>query len=186
MRPLRPPGRLVPVMLALVAILLPAAASAPLSPSLGSPPGDLVVGDRVHLAGAVTNTGPAAIEHAAVYFMLLRVEPGDQQTMSLEDWSGDNAIAIGRLEPGQTATHDWPLRLIQGGHYAAVLTVVVPGDPQPVVSRLAEFTVREKPLISSARVLPVAVGEPLVVAAALAALGWRGLRRGRRGTDGEE
>ena len=55
------------------------------------------------------------------------------------------------------------MRLIQSGKYGIALTVVAPRQKRPLVSDLVPFDVNPKPTLASSRILPVAIGEPLLI-----------------------
>jgi hypothetical protein len=71
---------------------------------------------------------------------------------------------------------DWPLRLIQGGDYRVVVSATDRAGRAVTTSAMLPFYSARKPVIDSGRVLPVAAGVPLLIAAALLYAG----RRNRR------
>jgi hypothetical protein len=54
------------------------------------------------------------------------------------------------------------MRLIKGGDYRVVVSVTDRGGRQVFTSPTVQFHVRQKPVLKAGRVLPVAVGIPLL------------------------
>jgi hypothetical protein len=90
--------------------------------------------------------------------------------VDLEDWSAQKAVRIDRLSPGESNNQTWGMKLIQSGKYGVVLTVVDPKEKRPIVSDLLPFDVNPKPTLASNRILPIAIGEPLLLLTLLGAL----------------
>jgi hypothetical protein len=127
------------------------------------PPGALTMGDKAVFQGIVRNAGRQNLQGLVVYLSLVSLEPGHEHPMDLEDWSAQKAIRIERLAPGETSARDWSMRLIRSGRYGVALTVIDPRKSRPMVSALIPFTVLPKPAIASGRIVPVAIGEPLIL-----------------------
>ena len=83
--------------------------------------------------------------------------------MDLEDWSAQKAVRLDHLNPGATDYRHWGMRLIQARKYGVALTVVDPRENRPIVSDLVPFEVQCKVTLAAGRVLPVALGEPLLI-----------------------
>jgi hypothetical protein len=132
------------------------------------------MGDRLlfHSAVAATAAAPAAL----VWLSLVEVDPGHEQPVDLEDWSAQKAVVLPALAAGSTIETDWTLRLIQSGDYRVMIQVLSQGADLATASRSLAFRVREKSVVESGRILPVAAGMPLILAAAL----FRSRRRTRR------
>lgn len=144
--------------------------------TLQRPVGTMKMGETPAFGGTVTNVGEMSLKGLIVYLSLVSLEPGQEHPVDLEDWSAEKAIRIDRLSPGGTSTHQWSMRLIQAGRFGVALTVVDPKEKQPIVSHLVPFDIQSKPILASKRILPVAIGEPLLL---LALLGSIGFSRGR-------
>lgn len=149
----------------------------PMEVFLHAPEGALKMGDTPVFVGHITNMSNQPLENLVAYVSLVSLKHGSEHPVDLEDWSAQAAFHIARLEPGKSISHNWSLRLIQGGRYGLALTVINPSDGVPVISPLAVFQVEPKTTVIAGRILPVAVGEPLIL---LAALGLIRLRRSRR------
>jgi len=131
--------------------------------SLQAPAGALKMGDTPNFLGAVTNLGPQPVQGLVVYLSLVSLAPGNEHPVDLEDWSAQKAVRLDRLNPGATDFRNWGMRLIAAGKYGVALTVVDPREPRPIVSDLVPFEIQPKATLVAGRVLPVAIGEPLLV-----------------------
>ncbi len=130
---------------------------------LKAPTGALKMGDRPVFKGVVKNSGQRDLQGLVVYLSLVSLKPGKEHPVDLEDWSAQKAVRIDKLIPGETHKQDWPMRLIQSGRFGVALTVVDSLENRPVVSELVPFDIQTKPTVASNRILPVAIGEPLLL-----------------------
>jgi len=157
--------------LALTLTLAAAAASAgDLSVDLAPDPKNPAspqMGDNLSFHSVIRNTGATAVDGIIGWLSLVQIDPGQEQPVDLEDWSAHKAVTATALTSGETLEAEWPLRLIQAGTYRIVVSVVSRQSGELAASPFADFTVREKPVVESERVLPVAIGLPLLIAAAL-------------------
>ncbi len=154
------------VIVAITLGLIRAAVANPLGIQLSPAPGnpaDPQMGDRLAFHSVITNTGEQPIDGVMAWVGLLKVDPGREQPVDLEDWSAQKAVTQATLPPGGTLAVDWPLRLIEDGHYRLVVSAAGRSG-EFATSPLADFTVRPKPVVESTRVLPVAFGVPLLIA----------------------
>jgi len=149
-----------------LSISISPAASNPVSPQMG---------DRLAFETVIRNGGGKPVEGLIAWISLVQVDQGKEQPIDLEDWSAHKAISRTSLAPGEAVQTRWPMRLIQSGHYRVVVSAVSRDGTSLTPSPFADFTVRQKPVVESSRVLPVAVGLPLLLGISL--VGWR--RRGR-------
>jgi hypothetical protein len=124
------------------------------------------MGDNLLFHSDMRNSGPVRAEGIIAWLSLVQVDPGAEQPVDLEDWSAQKAVTATKLEPGETMQAEWRLRLIQAGSYR-VLVSITSGSGSFVASPFIDFTVREKPVVDSVRVLPVAIGLPLLIVAAI-------------------
>ena len=104
----------------------------------------------------------------------MQIDQGHEQPVDLEDWSAHKAVTAASLPPGKTIETDWPMRLIQAGTYRVVISVVTRDGTALTASPFIDFGVRQKPVVESQRVLPVAFGIPLLLGALLV---WRQVGR---------
>lgn len=133
------------------------------------------MGDRLAFETEIRNGGDRPIDGLIAWISLVQVDQGKEQPIDLEDWSAHKAISRSSLSPGEAIKTRWPMRLIQSGHYRVVVSAVSRNGTSLTPSPFADFTVRQKPVVESSRVLPVAVGLPLLLG--ISFIGWR--RKGR-------
>ena len=143
--------------------------SASLTPAPGNPDPPRM-GDRISFQTSIRNTGIMPEHGLVAWISLLQTDPGKEQPVDLEDWSAHKAVTAATLEPGQTLQATWPVRLIAAGHYRLVVCLASRETRELVTSPVTTFTVRSKPVVASARVLPVAFGLPLLLGGVLV---WR-------------
>ena len=162
---------------------IPALASGSLDISLApvtNNPANPVMGDHLHFQSIIVNRSGKPIRGLVAWISLVEVDKGNEQPVDLEDWSAHKAITGAALGPGQSLTTDWPMRLIKGGDYRVMVSVTGRDDSAVVSSPTLEFHVKQKPVLQSGRVLPVAFGVPLLLLCAIfwnAAGLWRSGRR---------
>jgi hypothetical protein len=131
------------------------------------------MGDSMHFHSRISNTADRPIEGLVAWISLVEVTPGREQPMDLEDWSAHKAVAGATLAAGASLTADWPMRLIQSGDYRVVISATDRNAQTVYTSPTLQFHVARKPVVESSRILPVALGLPLLIAAATVYRGWR-------------
>lgn len=161
------------ILLLSTAIPAVAALTVTLAPIPGNPASPRM-GDRLVFRSVIHNDGAAPVQGLIAWISLVRTDPGQEQPMDLEDWSAHKAVTAASLEPGRGLEVSWPMRLIQSGRYRIVACLVSRVSKTLVTSPFVDFFVREKPVVASDRVLPVALGVPFL-------LGFLLLLRLRRG-----
>jgi hypothetical protein len=132
------------------------------------------MGDWMHFHSQIHNAGAQPIEGLVAWISLVEVTPGREQPMDLEDWSAHKAVSGATLAPGASLSTQWPLRLIQSGDYRVVISATDRNARTVYTSPMLEFHVAPKPVVESSRILPVALGLPLVIAGLMGYRGWRG------------
>lgn len=137
-----------------------------LVPDSGNPTAPQM-GDHLQFHSVISNDSHEAIDGVIVWLSLVQIDPGAEQPVDLEDWSAHKAVTAARLRPGETLTAAWPLRLIQAGTYRIVVSVASSTGGVIATSPLVDITVRWKPVVESQRVLPVAIGLPLLIGAVM-------------------
>jgi hypothetical protein len=141
-----------------------------IAPATGNPASPRM-GDRLTFRATIRNTGRDTARGVVGWLSLLQVDPGKEQSVDLEDWSAQKAVTLSSLAPGHSVATEWVLRLIQTGEYrVAVVAGAAGSGSAPVPSSFADFAVLPKPVVESSRILPIAVGLPLLLGGAL---GWR-------------
>lgn len=121
------------------------------------------MGDWMHFNSVITNTGQQLIEGLVAWISLEEVTPGKEQPMDLEDWSAHKAVTGTTLQPGAVLQTQWPMRLIQSGDYRVVISATDRKNETVFTSPTLQFHVAQKPVVESARILPVALGIPLLI-----------------------
>jgi len=144
-----------------VSVLAQAPVSLDLQPDEKNPASP-VMGDHLQFWSTITNSGASPVEGLVAWISLVEIDPGNEQPVDLEDWSAHKAVTGARLKPGESLRTDWPMRLIKGGDYRVVISVTDRGGRQVYTSPTVQFHVRQKPVLQAGRVLPVAVGIPLL------------------------
>jgi len=143
--------------------------SVSLEPAPGNPSAPRM-GDRLHFHSVIQNQGQQAVDGLIAWISLVQIDKGREQPMDLEDWSAHKAVTSASLAPGAKLDTDWPMRLIQAGHYRVVISAVSRNGVGLSASPFVDFEVLPKPVVESRRVLPVAFGVPLLV---IGAMLWR-------------
>jgi hypothetical protein len=154
----------------LIALGATAASAATLSVDLAPDtknPTSPQMGDNLVFRTVIRNNGSTAVDGLIAWISVVQLDKGKEQPIDLEDWSAHKAVTAGSLAPGQTLATDWPLRLIQAGNYRVVVSAVSRDSTGLVASQFADFTARQKPVVESQRVLPVALGVPILLAGAM-------------------
>ena len=136
----------------------------PLSPQMG---------DWLKFHSVIENSGKQTAHGIVAWISLVQVDPGHEQPMDLEDWSAHKAVTQAVLQPGEQVKVEWPIRLIQAGAYRVVISAVDRETGHVMTSPFVDFKVRRKPVVDSGRILPVALGVPVLV---LGMMAWRRYR----------
>lgn len=126
------------------------------------------MGDRLHFQSVIRNNDQVSHEGLVAWLSLVQIDKGKEQPVDLEDWSAHKAVTSASLKPGQTLDTTWPLRLIQAGTYRVLICAMSRTGGALTTSPFIDFVVRPKPVVESSRVMPVAVGVPLLLAALVA------------------
>jgi hypothetical protein len=137
-----------------------------LAPDPQNPPSPQM-GDRVKFLSTIENKGTTPALGVVAWISLVQVDPGREQPMDLEDWSAHKAVTQAEIAPGQRVEVEWPMRLIQAGSYRVLIIAVERNAPRAVTSPFVDVQIRSKPVVQSQRILPVALGVPLLLAVLL-------------------
>jgi len=170
--------KLAPLLLAMGIAFAASAASAgnlsiDLKPGAGNPVSPQM-GDTLSFHTVIRNDSANLVDGLIAWISLVQIDKGHEQPVDLEDWSAHKAVTAASLAPGQTLETDWPMRLIQAGTYRVVISAVSRDASGLAASPFADVMVRQKPVVESRRVLPVALGLPLLLG-----IGMLWTRRGR-------
>ena len=137
-------------------------------------PSHPTMGDWMHFNSVISNTGTKPIEGLVAWISLVEVTPGKEQPMDLEDWSAHKAVTGTTLKPGEALKTQWPIRLIQNGDYRIVISATDRNNRTVFTTPTLQFHVSQKPVVESSRILPVALGIPLLIGGLLGARKYRG------------
>ena len=143
-------------------------------PAAANPPAPQM-GDHMVFQSVLRNGTGADLHGVVVWISLLRIDAGEEQPMDLEDWSALKAATTNLVADGQQVASSWDMRLIQAGRYRVLINMTSRDGKFVVSSAPIDFTIKERPVVDPVRVLPVAIGEPILVFLVLL---WR-LRRQR-------
>ncbi|MBD1546249.1 hypothetical protein [Roseibium aggregatum] len=153
-----------------LAILSPAALASPLSISLNpasTNPSSPQMGDNLKFQTVIQNNGTEAVDGLIAWISLVQVDKGKEQPVDLEDWSAHKAVTASSLASGGSIKTDWPMRLIQSGNYRVIVSAATRSGQELATSPFSDFTVRQKPVVESGRVLPIALGIPVLIGAGM-------------------
>jgi hypothetical protein len=123
------------------------------------------MGDHMKFVSAIRNSGAVPAQGVVAWISLIQVDPGHEQPLDLEDWSAHKAVTQPSLAPGSQIKVEWPMRLIQAGDYRVVISAVERSTPYVMTSPFIDFHVYRKPVVESRRILPIAIGAPLILGA---------------------
>jgi hypothetical protein len=157
---------LLVALVAVAALTSSSALSGPIDISIAADPDNPAMprmGDTLRYRTVIRNDQSVPATGVVAWLSLIQTDPGQEQPVDLEDWSAHKAEAFAQLAPGQTIDSEWPIRLIQAGHYRVAVTASAADVPTLAVSPPLTFVVEEKPVVDSNRVLPVAGGMPLLL-----------------------
>lgn len=121
------------------------------------------MGDKITYTGTITNNSDKPVNNIIAYISLANVTQGKESPMDLEDWSANKAIKVDAIPPHRTYEGKWPMRLIDSGSYVAYITVVDKNSDTPISSVMAHLEVKRIIRLNPNNVLPVALGEPILL-----------------------
>ena len=140
-------------------------ASSRITVSISPPSVQANMGDKITYEGTITNDSDNPANNLITYISLANVTHGKEAPMDLEDWSADKAIKVDTIPPHGTYKGKWPMRLIDSGSYVAYITVVDKNHNTPVSSMMSHLNVKRVLRLNPNNVLPVAIGEPILIGA---------------------
>lgn len=131
-----------------------------------------VAGDYVTVQGQIINTGTVPLSDITTYLSL--VDTQNKLPVDLEDWSAEKGLFIGTIEPNQTLPLNWKIHFVKAGDYSLVVVATSPTSETPRVSKITHFHVDPKHNLNPGKVLPVALGMPILLLCIMGALNyWR-------------
>ena len=120
-----------------------------------------VAGEYITLQAEVVNVGTQPIINVTTYLSL--VDVGARMPVDLEDWSAEKGLFIGTIAAGETLPLVWKIHLIRSGDYTASVVAEADGADLPVISRVTYLKALPKRNLNPGNVLPVALGEPILL-----------------------
>ncbi len=122
---------------------------------------DGTAGDYVTVKGEINNASLTQLSNITTYLSL--VDTGTKLPVDLEDWSAEKGLFIGAIDSGQALPLEWKIHFVKAGTYTLSIIANIEGQEKPVTSVLTYFNVKQKKNLDPGHVLPVALGEPLVL-----------------------
>jgi hypothetical protein len=151
------------IFLAITANYTSTSAAGRITASIDPPFIQANMGDKITYVGKITNNSDRAIDNIIAYISLANITPGKEAPLDLEDWSANKAIKVDTIPSHGTYEGKWPMRLIDSGSYVAYITVVDKNDNTPISSALSHLEIKRVLRLNPNNVLPVAIGEPVVL-----------------------
>ncbi len=127
-------------------------------------------GDHAVVTATVTHTATQPLSGATLLLGLVDLTPGQTAPLGLETWTTDpESVALPPLAPGASAAATWRLVMIQPG-LLGVYASAMAGANGPVDSGMVTLLpLWEHQTLNPVDVLPVALGEPLLLIGLLVA-----------------
>ena len=130
-----------------------------------------IAGDYVTVSAQITNRADHPIKDITTYLSLVDTE--NKLPVDLEDWSAEKGLYIGVIDAGQTLPLRWKIHFVKAGVYTLAIIADIAGQEKPVASDLTHFTVKPKINLNPGKVLPVALGMPILLLALMAIIQYR-------------
>ncbi len=130
-----------------------------------------IAGDFVTVQAQITNISKQPITDITTYLSL--VDNENKLPVDLEDWSAEKGLFIGTIEPNQVFPLNWKIHFVKAGVYSLVIVATSPASEMPQVSRITHFKVSPKHNLNPAKVLPVALGVPIILLFIMGAINYR-------------
>lgn len=129
-------------------------------------------GDFVTVDGEITNSNSQAVNNITTYLSLVNADT--KMPVDLEDWNAERGLFIETIDAKQTFPLTWKIHFVQSGNYTLTIVADIERNDMPIASKLVYFKVFPKKNLNPGHVLPVALGEPILIVFAFLALRyWR-------------
>jgi hypothetical protein len=128
-------------------------------------------GDYVTVQGQITNTSQQPLADITTYLSL--VDNENKLPVDLEDWSAEKGLFIGTIEAGQTLPLNWKIHFVKAGDYSLVVVATSPTSETPQVSKITHFHVSPKHNLNPGKILPVALGMPILLLFIMAMINYK-------------
>jgi len=154
--------------------------SPPVGIALSRPSTSVGIGDSFSFTSTITNAGSLPVSGLVAHLNVLSFTHGVY--VDPEDWSSNRTRYLDPIPPGHSTTVDWTVKAVNGGDFgiyvAALGTPAAGAVPiEPTVSPALVAHVTEQRNVNPQGVVPLALGVPAAVAAAMGALRLRMRRR---------
>jgi cyclic lactone autoinducer peptide len=130
-----------------------------------------IAGDYVTVLGEIKNTG-------TTYLSL--VDTANRLPVDLEDWSAEKGQYVGSIDASSTLPLQWKIHFVKQGTYTLSIIANIEGQDKPITSAITYFNVAQKKNLDPGHVLPVALGEPIVILLIFGILHYRRERKIKR------
>jgi hypothetical protein len=120
-----------------------------------------IAGDFATVDGEIVNRSGQAINNITTYISLVNADT--KTPVDLEDWSAEKGLFIGTIDANQTFPLTWKVHFVQSGNYTLSIVANIDGSNVPIISELTYFKVTPKQNLNPGHVLPVALGEPILL-----------------------
>lgn len=127
---------------------------------------DIDLGDRTDIELTITNTGNEPLSDAFAHIDVVDLD--SEESADAEDWSSVLNRSIPTIAPGESATITWDIQPITPGTYTLYAVALSADSAAVAVTDTVTINVADKRSLNPNGILPVAVGAPLLVGAALA------------------
>jgi hypothetical protein len=151
------------IILLIIVNYVPVFGASRITVSINPPSIQANMGDKITYVGTITNNSDNVVNNLIAYISLANITHGQESPMDLEDWSANKAIKVDAIPPHGTYEGKWPMRLIDSGSYVAYITVVNKNDNIPISSAMSRLEIKRVLRLNPNNVLPVALGEPLLI-----------------------
>ena len=120
-----------------------------------------IAGDYVVVEGEISNTGGQPVTDVTTYLSL--VDNENKLPVDLEDWSAEKGVHMIKIEAGKTIPLKFKIHFVKAGEYSLILIATAQNSETPVVSMMIHFHVSPKKNLNPGKILPVAIGIPLLL-----------------------
>ena len=140
---------------------------------------EVSVGQSFELVSTIDNQGAEPLTGLIAHIDVLGTDPA--RYVDPEDWCTERTVFLDDLARGDSAAPTWQIQAVDSGPLLLWVTVTRPNGEAVAVSTPVHLTVGEHLDVNAGGVLPVVVGVPAAVLAALALVARR--RRGAGAVD---
>ena len=149
------------------------AASTPVSVSLSRTSTSVGIGNSFSFTSAITNQSSAPVSGLVAHLNVLSFTHGVY--VDPEDWSSNRTRYLDPIPPGHSTTVSWTVKAVNGGDFGIYVATLgtpraSPAPAEPTVSPALVAHVTEQRNVNPQGVIPLALGIPALVAAAMGAV----------------